>query len=475
MIFFLNNKYFLLLFSFIFVSCHGSNAHLRIYVSSSTGDDNNTGLSPKVPVKTIRIAQTLGDTILLKGGDVFHEYLILKNKHLSRYGFGKDPEICGLRKLQGTPWVNEAGNIWRVNLTEAESTGFVVKGTSDLNNVGCFYENDKDVIHGRRLYSKEGLNNNWDFYQADINGYNVNKSVCFDFLYLYYEGNPNDLDLSISIGSHYGITLYDSSVEHLKIKGFGTGGVNLFGKSNVLDCQVDVIGGSLMLHGKTSVCLGNGIDFWVSQDAYDCFIANNIITRCYDCGCSIQAYGHGQATPRNIVFKNNYISNCCQGWEDFLRNDDNVMYENCIFEDNIVVNIGETTGFGYADGRFKYCHVLGNNTKGDKGMIIRNNIFVGGNYYCSGAYKGKYKSNVWQGNTCIITPGNFILSNYNGSKDVIRIPIEKGKFTSLAAATKDAIQRYRELTGDETTHFVIKNNKQITRLIKKLRKKYFTR
>ena len=105
-------------------------------------------------------------------------------------------------------------------------------------------------------------------------------------------------------------------------------------------------------------------------------------------------------------------------------------------------------------------------------MIIRNNTFVGGNYYCSGAYNGQYKSNVWEGNTCIIKRGDFILSNYGGTKDVIRIPAEKGEFRSLKAATDDAIRRYRELTGDQTTRFVIKSERNINKRIKKIKNQY---
>ena len=94
-------------------------------------------------------------------------------------------------------------------------------------------------------------------------------------------------------------------------------------------------------------------------------------------------------------------------------------------------------------------------------MIIRNNTFVGGNYYCSGAYRDKYRSNVWIGNTCVIKRGNYILSNYMGTMDVIRIPTDKGKFRTLKVATDDAIRWYREQTGDYTTRFIIKSEQTI--------------
>ena len=466
---------FFLLFSFYVKSCQGVNNHRTVYVSSSIGDDKNQGLTEETPLRTIHKALTVGDTILLKAGDVFYEYIILNNQYMSRFGEGENPEINGLRTLQGKPWSKVGENLWCIDLTQASSSGFTVIGSSELNNIGCLYETDKDSLHGRKRNSKEELIKNWDFYQTDITAFNSLNNKSFDFLYLYYEGNPNELRLALSVGSHYGIKLYDSSVENVSVKGFGTGGINLFGSSNVRYCYVDIIGGSMMLGGSTTVCLGNGIDFWVSRDAYDCVIENNRISRCYDCGCSIQAHDRGQATPRNIVFRNNIISNCCQGWEDFLRNDSNVVFENCVFENNIIFNVGKTAGFDYPESRFKYCHVLGNNFKGNKGMIIRNNTFVGGNYYCSGAYNNEYKSNVWQGNTCVIKRGDYILGNYGGTKDVIRIPTDKGDFSSLKVATDDAIIRYRKLTGDETTRFVIKNEKDIRKQIQKLKRKYLSK
>ena len=453
-------------------SCTESLLHHRIFVSSSEGDDHNSGLNERFPVKSIGKALTLGDTILLKANDVFYEYVIMYNQFMSRYGDGDDPEINGLRQLRGRPWEKNGENVWCINLTTAKDAGYRITGTTELNNVGCFYFENKDELRGRKCWKKEDMHEDWDFFQSDVAAYHKRGNSCFDSLFLYYRGNPNDVQMAISVGSHYGIKLYDSSVEHVRVIGFGTGGINLFGSSNVRNCRVDIIGGSMMLGGDANTCLGNGIDFFVSSDAHDCIIENNYISRCYDCGGSIQGERSGQATPKNIIYRNNLIANCCQGWEDFLRNDKNVMFENCVFENNTVLNIGKTTGFSYPKIRFKYCHVLGNNYEGDRGMIIRNNTFVGGNFYCSGAFNGKYTSNVWIGNVCYIKRGDYILSNYWGTKDVIRIPTEKGNFNSLSEATADAIKRYREMTGDVSTRFVIKNERTINRRINKLIKKY---
>ena len=105
-------------------------------------------------------------------------------------------------------------------------------------------------------------------------------------------------------------------------------------------------------------------------------------------------------------------------------------------------------------------------------MVIRNNTFIGGNWHCGNPYKGKYKSNVWEGNTCVIKRGDYLLGDYFGTSDVIRIPVEKGKFRSLKVATEDAIRRYRGMTGDSTTVFYIQSEKKVKARADKLEKKY---
>lgn len=455
-------KYFICFLPFLFNECSG-NAHGVVYVSSSYGSDFNTGKTREDPLKTIGNAVSKGDTICLAAGDIFYEYVVLRNQVLTRFGEGGNPELNGFRYITGSPWTLVDHNIWKINLTVLNSTGYNVSGTSELNNVGCFYEPDKDLIHGKKCPKLSDLQTDWDFFQADIMTYHRNGNKCFDCLYLYFAGDPNLLNLAISVGSHYGITLHDSSVEQVNVKGFGTGGITVYGKSNVRNCKIDLVGGSMMLNGDVTTSLGNGIDFWVGKDAYDCVIEGNYISRAFDCGGSIQAHNGGQATPKNISFRDNLISHCCQGWEDFLVNDPNVMYENCRFENNIVVYSGDS-GFGYPDQRVKYCNVLGDNYAGDRGMIIRKNVFIGGNYYCSSSYNGKYHSNKWDGNIHYVYRGAYILSNYFGTKDVLRIP--------LSGSPKDVIAHYRELTNDYSTSFRVRSQTRIDTISNKAIRKY---
>lgn len=441
---------------------------VRIYVSSSEGFDTSSGSDSLRPMRDINKALAKAEVVMLKAGDVFYVSEVeVVGKTLTRYGEGSNPTICGFKRIIEPRWLKVGENLWRLNLSEDNYTGFDTKGSSHSNNICAFYEYDKDLLHGRKVWHKDEMKDEWDFWQTEtLSEANPEE---YDYVYLYLTENPNRLKIEMSVYD-MGLKMKNATVEGINLKGFGFG-ISAKTHSQIRNCEVDIIGGRIIPEGDSYVCYGNGIEFWVSTPIEDCIVENSIISRCYDCGVTIQGPRNGKYAPRNIFFRNNLIKNCCQGWEDFLNNDVNIVYDNCVFENNIVVSSGDI-GFGYSPERFKYCHVLGNNIFANKGMIIRNNTFVGGNFYCSGAYNGEYKSNVWEGNICVIKRGDFILSNYRGTKDVIRIPTKRGEFRNIKVATDDAIRRYRKLTGDETTKFVIINEKQMNRRIIKFKKKY---
>ena len=468
----INMQHILFVLLFCLFSCIDIRASV-VYVSSSVGNDTNTGLEIQFPVKTVKNALGIGDSVMLKSGDVFFESFSLTGKYLSRYGEGPLPKICGYKRVEKEKWVYVGSNIWKIVLTRDNYSGFTFPESSMLNNVGGIHDYDVDSIHGRRVHYKKDLKGNWDMWQTEHVSNKETLSSDFDTLYLYLDKDPNILHLEFSLGTT-GVNMINSTIEQVRIEGFGCHGISANTCSSIRDCEIDAIGGMTQIGYQYFVSLGNGIEFYVSNNIEDCLVENCKISRCYDCGVTIQAGRCGQATPRNICVQNNLIYNCCQGWEDFLNNDDNVVYENCKFQNNVILNSGKTAGFNYPR-RFKYCHVLGNSRKGNKGMIIKNNLFIGGNYYVGGENSSQFKSNVWINNVCYIKRGDFILSNYLGTKDVIRIPKEKGEFKSLKKATDDAVARYREMTGDKTTKFVIKSDDYLKRKIERTKHKYENR
>ena len=106
---------------------------------------------------------------------------------------------------------------------------------------------------------------------------------------------------------------------------------------------------------------------------------------------------------------------------------------------------------------------------GEKGMIIRNNTFVGGNFYCASEFHNRYCSNHWVGNKCYINRGDWLLRCIENGTTFIAIPEEKGVFSSLKKATENTISQY---TGDNTTKFIITSDKKRNRIIARLKQKF---
>lgn len=438
-----------------------------IYVSSSKGNDENSGFVHDKPLKSIAKALTSADTVLLKSGDVFYENITLKKGLLSKYGGNKLPVICGYKRIVNPRWEKVGINLWRISLVDGNYSGFDTPGSTMNNNIGCLHEYDKDVLHGRKLKFKRELKEDWDIWQTEHHAKNETTAKDFDSLYLYLRLNPNLLHLEISSGAT-ACVVSNAKIDGVRFEGFGFG-ISAGANTTIRNCEIDAMGGRTSI-SDGYVCYGNGIEFWISKGLKNCMVEECKIYRCYDAGCTIQGRVD---SPRNIVFRNNIIVECCEAWEDFLTNEDtSIKFINCVFEGNIVVNSGNTSGFGYTKDRSKYCHVLGNNYLGNRGMVFRNNTFVGGNFLCAAKYDGAFKSNFWLNNTCYIRRGEWLLRCINKGNEWIKVPTEKGKFLSLDAATEDAIRRYRELTGDNSTKFVIMKNKRMDKRVNKLKKKY---
>ena len=425
-----------------------------IYVSSSLGSDNNRGYSPDNPLKTLKAAYSKGknNTILLKVGDVFYEEKTTAfGRSFGKYGNGRNPVLCGYKRLICPNWEKVGDNIWRISLTQDNYTGVKTQGSSYSNNIGCIHEYDKDLVHGRKRRFLSQMVQDWDIWQTDITGVD-SKPELYDSLYLYFSGNPNDLKLEFSTGQ-IAVNIHDASFENINVVGYGFG-ISAGSNVHIKGCHIDAIGGRTLVTSKSFVCDGNGVGIWIymDKDTENTTVEDCYITRVYDSGVCLSGSEGSHATARNILVRNNLIAYCCQGWEDFLLNDPPTYYENCIFENNTVVFSGES-GFGYPDSRFKFCHILSDNHRGDKKMQFRNNTFIGGNFHCNEGYKGTYTTNIFENNICYITKDNYLLGNYMGTRDVVRL-----NFNS-----NDAILKYRHLTKDKTTTFKIQKSSCINR------------
>jgi hypothetical protein len=145
------------------------------FVSSSTGNDGNSGTSTSTAWKTIAHvnAQTFqpGDSILFKRGDVWNESLIPPSSGspgnaiaFDAYGTGPAPNLTGYYAVPTSAWVPVSGNAWKAPLPATYSTiNFCLFGS----------------IWGQKVSAvSSNLTAKWDFYFA--NGY----------VYVYSVGTP---------------------------------------------------------------------------------------------------------------------------------------------------------------------------------------------------------------------------------------------------------------------------------------------
>lgn len=435
-----------------------------VFVSSSLGDDNNSGYDNSCPLRTISYALQKSDTIFLRSGDVFYETMSLNGKYVTSYGKGTRPLLCGYRRPKEQKWERAGENIWRLSLTDDNYTGFVVNGTSMSNDVGCIHNYITDDIYGRKVKLQSQMVQDWDIWQSSSFEKGT-KPDNFDSLYLYLSKDPNKLPLEFSVRDGC-CQMKNSTIEGISFCGFGFG-VSAKSGVTIRNCRLDAIGGRTFFGLPYFTCYGNGIEFYVSEDISNSIVEGCYISRCYDCAVTIQAVGSGNSTPNNITVRDNLITNCGQGWEDFLNNNKEVVYNNCVFSNNVVLESGNS-GFGYPKWHLiKNCHILGDNYSGDKGMIIRDNIFVGGNFFGSCMYENSFKSNIWVGNVCYISRDSYILCD-------IEKRINHVVLSNTRDNKKDSndIKQYRLLTGDTTTKFKICSDRRIERVANRYRKTY---
>lgn len=443
-----------------------------VYVSSSEGNDRNNGKSPDRPLQSLQTALNKDKEIYLKRGDVFYGSINIKGKKIQAYGSGPRPVISGYKRIVKPNWKKAGRNLWKINLKDNNYSGVIIRGSSELNDVGCIHEYDKDLVHGRKVEKKSDLKKNWDMWQTPVYDAKSLKPAMLDELILYLKGtNPNKLKLEFSIGAT-GVTMVDSAIDGIEIRGFGRHGIAAQSNTTITNCRIDAIGGMAYLGIGKFACLGNGIEFYINRtDVQNCLVSGNIVTRCYDCGMTIQGSESSKCTASNILIEKNMLAECCQAWEDFLNN--GRQYNNCRFSNNVAVNCGNTSGFGYPDTRFMFCNVLGHNHNVRNGMIIEGNTFVGGNLYCASPLYGDYKSNIWRDNIFYTSRGHWLMGYYTGAKDIVTLPTERGRHRSIEAATEAAIKNYREATGDQTTQIIIKSEAEINALIQEYKQKIY--
>jgi len=146
------------------------------YVSSSLGNDSNSGTSSSAAWQTVAKVNgrtfVAGDSILFRRGDVWNESLVPASSGASgnpitfdAYGSGAAPNLTGYYAVPPQTWVLVSGNAWKAALPAVYSTiNFCLFGS----------------VWGQKVAaSTSNLQGQWDFYFANGS------------LYVYSVGNPD--------------------------------------------------------------------------------------------------------------------------------------------------------------------------------------------------------------------------------------------------------------------------------------------
>ncbi|WP_116951784.1 right-handed parallel beta-helix repeat-containing protein [Jiangella endophytica] len=320
------------------------------YLSSSDGDDVNTGTSPADAWSSLARLDTaltsgevvMGDTVRLKAGDEFFGSI----RHLpaatagperltiTSYGAGSAPRVSAYKICDvASAWTQTSPSVWTIDLTDATAfTG----NTGSMNADVGFLRVDGEIF-GAKKWAAAELAAQWDFYSDQTAG----------LLHVRSEGNPTTHgDVRCAVDEVLVVVASHTTVEGLELVGTGGHAVRALSATEavVRNNVIHEVGGS-SLGGTTRY--GNGVEIWIGCS--DILIDANEIFDVYDVAITYQGPQEGAMIGwTDVHATNNTIRNCTQSFEVWSRGTDvtspGAGFTNCTFSDNLC----EDAGFSWA-------------------------------------------------------------------------------------------------------------------------------
>lgn len=309
-----------------------------VYYVSPDGNDDNTGLSPMLPLRTIarvnQLCLSAGDAVVFERGGTYRtdvSLMLQSGVTYGAYGNGQKPVISGSVQnyAEEDCWCEE-------ELTHIWSTS--VSGEAGI----MIFDDDKAV--GVRKYTLEELKENGDYYH----------DLKEEKLYLYLEEMcPSEAFDTIEIGTicdlFIGYHVHNLTIQNLALKYVGRHGMSLGDNRcvSIHGCEMSWIGG-YMYDWNNKVRLGNGIQFW--NECHDVQISHCHFCQIYDAAFTFQGrYTEGNSYT-DVTFTDCLIEYCCMnlefwgsdqatGWESR----DGVEIRNILFQNNIL----RFSGYGW--------------------------------------------------------------------------------------------------------------------------------
>lgn len=325
----------------------------RSYYVSPAGDDENDGLTPTTPWKTITKVNEAdlapGDGVFFERGARFRGQVLAKaGVTYSAYGEGEKPLLTQSDKNYADPalWVaTDVAHVWALAELKTERDIGAIIFDDGFTPRKIYRSDEADGTHldyraGRIFNDYHDLVEDMSFYH-DKNGDGR--------LYVRCEaGNPATLAQDIEL-SYRGAVIRVNKNENVTVDNlclayscFGVGSLTNRGLT-VRNCEIKWIGGSIQVEaGEYSsnrtwpTPYGNGIEIY--GEAVDFTVDNNYFWQVYDAAATNQR-GGGEVPVHNnnVQYINNVMEHCVYSVEIFYgesplgnRSNDNTLIENNI-------------------------------------------------------------------------------------------------------------------------------------------------
>ncbi|MBE6787705.1 MAG: hypothetical protein E7537_05100 [Ruminococcaceae bacterium] len=300
------------------------------YYVSANGDDQNDGLSPEKPIKSLDRIEKLelknGDAILFERGSIFRfkrTMNIVNGITYGCYGEGVKPALYGSPEnyALNDSWEEVKPNIWKIDFPYEYASGCIL---------------DYGMIAGVQKWDTkfDGMKENGDyFHDLETNNF-----------YLYSKGKPSEVWHDIEIMPTFSLIMMrdtkDVVIDNICMKyaaGFGISAPDTQGNIKITNCELGYLGGlweGVKPGGR--VRFGNAIEFWAG--AKDTIVENCWFYQTYDSALTWQGsggkYGQWGIEYINITYRENLFEYNNADIEFFAGN--NFPLENFRMEDNIM-------------------------------------------------------------------------------------------------------------------------------------------
>ena len=364
------------------------------YASSSTGSDDNDGLSPEHAVKSLEKVSSLplkaGDAVLFRRGDVFRGCVRThEGCTYSAYGKGAKPRLYGSpcnAAAEGTWTETDQKGVWAYDMPLKNDVGTLV---FDEGAKGCAMKvmkvrhEDGSTTHvetGEPFADYHDLHRDLDFWHDYMGTGTV--YLCST------EGNPSERfdDIELLVKTHIFYAQSGVSIDNLCLKYCGGHGIGA-GTVTSLDiayCEMGWIGGSIQaenLFGRNMPTrYGNAIEIYGGCGHYS--VDHCYIYQVYDAGITHQysSGGTNDIVMEDVTYSNNLVEDCVYAIEYFMGKPSDEQTERVMrrvhIHDNILLRAGSGWGSQRPDKETPALLKSWGHYNRASDFVVENNIFA---------------------------------------------------------------------------------------------------